>query len=48
MKAAIAGEVDAVVAAPQNETSIARAGITFDGHPCSSRAQTGTDENNVY
>src|SRR6185437_15786286 len=33
IKAALAGEVDAVVAAPQNETSIARAGITFDGYP---------------
>ena len=32
IKAALAGEVDAVVAAPQNETSIALAGIPFDGH----------------
>src|SRR6476661_1298769 len=33
VKAALAGQVDAVVAAPQNETSIAQAGIKFDGHP---------------
>src|SRR6186997_1084108 len=33
VKAAVAGEVDAVVAAPQHETSIAQAGIKFDGHP---------------
>ena len=42
------GEVDAVVAAPQNETSIAQAGITFDGHPSFVARQTGTDENGVY
>ena len=33
VKAAMTGEVDAVVAAPQHETSIAQAGIKFDGHP---------------
>ena len=33
VEAALAGEVDAVMAAPQNETSIALAGIAFDGHP---------------
>ena len=47
-KAAMAGEVDAVVAAPQHETSIAQAGITFDGHPSFVARQTGTDENGVY
>ena len=48
VKAALAGEVDAVVAAPQNETSIAQAGITFDGHPSFVARQTGTDENDVF
>ena len=33
IKLALAGEVDAVVAAPQTETSIALAGIAFDGYP---------------
>jgi len=48
VKAALAGEVDAVVAAPQNETSIAKAGIPFDGHPSFVARQTGTDEAGVY
>jgi len=48
VKAAMAGEVDAVVAAPQNETSIAQAGIKFDGHPSFVARQTGTDEAGVY
>jgi 4-hydroxy-L-threonine phosphate dehydrogenase PdxA len=48
VKAAMAGEVDAVVAAPQNETSIAQAGIKFDGHPSFVARQTGTDESGVY
>jgi len=48
IKAALAGEVDAVVAAPQNETSIAQAGIKFDGHPSFVARQTGTDDNDVY
>ncbi len=43
-----AGEVDAVVAAPQNETSIALAGIAFDGYPSFVAHATGTDENDVY
>jgi 4-hydroxythreonine-4-phosphate dehydrogenase len=46
--AARQGDVDAVVAAPQNETSIAKAGITFDGHPSFVARQTGTAENAVY
>ena len=46
--AAVKGEVDAVVAAPQNETSIAQAGIAFDGHPSFVARQTGTDERAVY
>jgi 4-hydroxythreonine-4-phosphate dehydrogenase len=48
VKAALAGEVNAVVGAPQNETSIAQAGITFDGHPSFVARQTGTDENDVF
>lgn len=48
IKAAVAGEVDAVVAAPQNETSIALAGIKFDGYPSFVARETGTDEDDVY
>jgi 4-hydroxythreonine-4-phosphate dehydrogenase len=48
IEAALAGAVDAVVAAPQNETSIARAGIKFDGHPSFVARETGTDERDVY
>jgi 1,2-dihydroxy-3,5-cyclohexadiene-1,4-dicarboxylate dehydrogenase len=48
IKAALAGAVDAVVAAPANETSIALAGIKFDGHPSFVARATGTDENDVY
>src|SRR4029077_13651492 len=48
VKAAMAGDVDAVVAAPQHETSIAQAGIQFDGHPSFVARQTGTDESGVY
>src|SRR6187397_1044638 len=48
VKAAMAGDIDAVVAAPQNETSIAQAGIRFDGHPSFVARQTGTDEAGVY
>jgi 4-hydroxythreonine-4-phosphate dehydrogenase len=48
IKAAMAGEVDAVVAAPQHETSIAQANIEFDGHPSFVARETGTDEDDVY
>jgi 4-hydroxythreonine-4-phosphate dehydrogenase len=48
IEAALAGEVDAVVAAPQNETSIALAGIPFDGHPSFVARETATDANDVY
>jgi 4-hydroxy-L-threonine phosphate dehydrogenase PdxA len=48
IKAALGGEVDAVVAAPQNETSIARAGIAFDGYPSFVARETGTDPDGVY
>lgn len=46
--AALRGEVDAVVAAPQNETSIALAGVEFDGYPSFVARATGSDENDVY
>ncbi len=48
IKAALAGDVDAVVAAPMNETSIALAGIPFDGHPSFVARETGTDPNDVF
>jgi 4-hydroxythreonine-4-phosphate dehydrogenase len=48
VRAALAGEVDAVVAAPQNETSIAAAGIAFDGYPSFVARETGTDRNDVF
>ncbi len=48
VKAALAGEADAVVAAPQNETSIALAGIAYDGHPSFVARETGTDPDDVY
>ena len=46
--AALAGDVNAVVAAPQNETAIALAGIPFDGHPSFVARETGSDEDDVY
>jgi 4-hydroxy-L-threonine phosphate dehydrogenase PdxA len=46
--AAKAGKVDAVVAAPQNETAIAQAGIKFDGHPSFVARQTGMSEDDVF
>ncbi len=48
IRAALGGEVDAVVAAPQNETSIALAGIKFDGYPSFVARETGTPEDDVY
>lgn len=48
IKAALAGKVDAVVAAPQNQTSIALAGIEFDGYPSFVARETGLDRNDVY
>ena len=48
IEAARNGDVDAVAAAPQNETSIARAAIKFDGHPSFVARQTGTAENDVF
>lgn len=46
--AAMAKQVDAVVAAPQNETSIALAGIPFDGHPSFVARETGTRADDVF
>jgi 4-hydroxy-L-threonine phosphate dehydrogenase PdxA len=46
--AALSGDVDAVVAAPQNETAIARAGIKFDGYPSFVARATGSDENDAH
>ena len=37
-----------MVAAPQNETSIARAGIAFDGYPSFVARETATDPDGVY
>jgi 4-hydroxythreonine-4-phosphate dehydrogenase len=48
IQAALAGEVDAVVAAPQTERSIAAAGITFDGYPSFVARETGTPVEDVY
>lgn len=48
VKTALGNEVDAVAAAPQNETSIAQAGIKFDGHPSFVARHTGSDEDDVY
>src|SRR5215475_3217636 len=48
IKIALAGDADGVVAAPQNETSIALAGIAFDGYPSFVARTTGTDESDVY
>ena len=48
VQAALKGEVGAVVAAPQNETSIAQADIAFDGHPSFVARETGTDPDDVY
>jgi 4-hydroxythreonine-4-phosphate dehydrogenase len=48
VKAALSRQADAVVAAPQNETSIALAGIPFDGHPSFVARETGTPEADVF
>ena len=48
IKAALANDVEAVVAAPQNETSIHAAGIHFDGYPSFVAKETGTDIHDVF
>ncbi|MFN0299350.1 MAG: PdxA family protein [Burkholderiales bacterium] len=46
--AAIAGEVDAVVAAPQTELAIKAAGFEFDGYPSFVARCTGTPIDDAY
>ena len=46
--AALDGEVAAVVAAPQNQTSIKLAGIPFDGYPSFVARETGLAPDDVY
>lgn len=46
--AALANEVEAVVAAPQTEKSIHLAGIEFDGYPSFVARRTGLDPDDVY
>ena len=48
IKAAVSGEVSAVVAAPQTEKSIHLAGIEFDGYPSFVARQTGLAPEDVY
>src|SRR3569623_162862 len=48
IQAARADRVDAVVAAPQNQTSISLAGIEFDGYPSFVARQTELDPRDVY
>jgi 4-hydroxy-L-threonine phosphate dehydrogenase PdxA len=48
IRAALASEVDAVVAAPHNQTSVALAGIAFDGYPSFVARQTGLDPDDVH
>ncbi len=48
VRMAMAGEVDAVVACPQTQSSIAAAGIAFDGYPSFVARETGTDPEAVF
>jgi 4-hydroxy-L-threonine phosphate dehydrogenase PdxA len=48
IKAALLDQADAVVAAPQNQTSIAMAGIEFDGYPSFVARETGLGRDDVY
>jgi 1,2-dihydroxy-3,5-cyclohexadiene-1,4-dicarboxylate dehydrogenase len=48
IKTALAGDVEAVVAAPQTERSIAAAGISFDGYPSFVAKETGTPVADVF
>jgi 4-hydroxy-L-threonine phosphate dehydrogenase PdxA len=48
IKAALSGAVAAVVAAPQNQTSIKLAGIDFDGYPSFVARETGLTPDDVY
>jgi 4-hydroxy-L-threonine phosphate dehydrogenase PdxA len=46
--AALDGEAEAVVAAPHNQTSIAAAGIAFDGYPGFLARETGMSQDDVF
>jgi 4-hydroxy-L-threonine phosphate dehydrogenase PdxA len=48
IEAALAGDVDAVVAAPHNQTSIAAANIAFDGYPGFVAGETGLAPRDVF
>jgi 4-hydroxy-L-threonine phosphate dehydrogenase PdxA len=48
IRAALDGDVEAVVAAPQNQTSIAAAHIPFDGHPTFVARQIGMNVHDVF
>ncbi len=48
VRAALKGEVDAVVAAPHNQTAIVRAGIPFDGYPSFVARETGCSSDDVF
>lgn len=48
IEAAMGGAVEAVVAAPQTEKSIALAGVHFDGYPTFVARCAGVDPNNAY
>jgi 4-hydroxythreonine-4-phosphate dehydrogenase len=48
IRAALDGHVEAVVAAPHNETAIALAGIAFDGNPSFLARATGVDPDEVF
>src|SRR4051794_5889138 len=48
IQAALRRDVHAVVAAPQNQTSIALAGIEFDGYPSFVARETGLAPHDVY
>jgi 4-hydroxy-L-threonine phosphate dehydrogenase PdxA len=48
IRAALAGQVDAVVAAPQNQKAIALAGIEFDGYPSFVARETGLERHDVF
>ena len=48
IRSALAGEAEAVVAAPQTERSIAAAGVAFDGYPSFVARETGTPVEDVY
>lgn len=48
IEAALTGHVDAVVAAPQTEKSIALAGVAFDGYPSFVARCVGVDPNDAF